>query len=105
MTELRVAAAEDIPALQSLIDLSVRRLSTSFYTPAQIDASLVHVFGVDSQLITDGSYYVVASDQRLVAAGGWSRRSTLYGGDQAKQGADTILDPAVSPARIRAFFV
>lgn len=105
MTELRVATAEDIPTLRSLIDLSVRRLSTDFYTPVQIDASLAHVFGVDSQLITDGTYYVVPSDERVVAAGGWSGRSTLYGGDQAKQGDDDVIDPATSPARIRAFFV
>jgi GNAT superfamily N-acetyltransferase len=104
-TELRVATAQDIPALQSLIDLSVRHLSTAFYTPAQIDASLVHVFGVDSQLIIDGTYYVVASGERVVAGGGWSGRSTLFGGDQAKRSADDILDPATSPARIRAFFV
>ena len=105
MIELRVATAEDIPTLQSLIDLSVRQLSTEFYTPAQIDASMAHVFGVDSQLIIDGTYYVVASDERLVAAGGWSGRSTLFGGDQAKRSADDVLDPATSPARIRAFFV
>lgn len=105
MPELRIAAAEDIPTLRSLIDVSVRRLGTAFYTPAQIDASLVHVFGVDSQLIADATYYVVAAEERLVAAGGWSARSTLYGGDQAKRSTDDVLDPATSPARIRAFFV
>jgi GNAT superfamily N-acetyltransferase len=105
MTELRIATADDIPRLRSLIEQSVRRLSTECYTPAQIDASLTHLFGVDSQLVTDGTYYVVAHDALLVAAGGWSARRTLYGGDQAKRAPDDLLDPATSAARIRAFFV
>lgn len=105
MTHLRVAIADDVPELQSLIELSVRRLSTASYTPAQIDASVAHVFGVDSQLVADGTYYVLAHEDLLIAAGGWSARRTLYGGDQAKRAPDDLLDPTTSPARIRAFFV
>lgn len=76
-----------------------------FYTPEQIDAAVTHVFGVDTQLIADGTYYVIESSGRPVAAGGWSARRTLYGGDQMKNAEDPPLDPAVDPARIRAFFV
>lgn len=63
------------------------------------------MFGVDSQLLADGTYYVITDDSALVAAGGWSARRTLYGGDQAADRADVMLDPATMPARIRAFFV
>ncbi len=85
--------------------MSVRRLSVGFYTPAQVDAALREVFGIDTQLIVDGTYYVITIEDRIAGAGGWSGRRTLYGGDQAKQPRDDLLDPAVAPARIRAFFV
>ena len=105
MPDLRLATPTDIPALQALIEVSVRALSTGIYTQEQIDAALVHMFGVDSQLIADRTYYVIDDDTVLVAAGGWSARQTLYGGDQAKRESDSMLDAATMPARIRAFFV
>jgi N-acetylglutamate synthase-like GNAT family acetyltransferase len=104
--KLRVATMEDVPALNTLIADSARGLSAGFYTTQQIEALITHVFGVDTQLIADGTYYVIADDaERLVATGGWSTRRTLYGGDQAKAGEDTRLNPATDAARIRAFFV
>lgn len=103
--QLRTATALDIAELQSLIDASARALSIGFYTEAQIEAAAVHVFGVDSQLVRDGTYYVVEEGGLLIAAGGWSGRRTLYGGDQAKERDDPLLDPATEAARIRAFFV
>jgi GNAT superfamily N-acetyltransferase len=102
---LRVATFEDVPALRALIEQSARGLSTGFYSPEQIDAAVVHVFGVDTQLITDATYFVVDAPDGPVAAGGWSARRTLYGGDQRKAGSDPPLDPQTEPARIRAFFV
>lgn len=102
---LRVATNTDIPALQKMIESSVRGLSKDFYTRAQIDAALADVFGVDSQLIADGTYYIIGSASGPAASGGWSRRTTLYGGDQAKRAEDPLLDPATDAARIRAFFV
>jgi GNAT superfamily N-acetyltransferase len=101
----RVATVNDVPALRTLIDTSARALSTGFYSPEQIDALVAHVFGVDTQLITDGTYFLIETADRPVAAGGWSARRTLYGGDQMKGGADPRLDPRVDAARIRAFFV
>jgi len=95
----------DIPALNDLVSASVRQLSAGFYTPAQIDAALMGVFGVDSQLIEDGTYFVVDGPLGPAAAGGWSGRRTLYGGDQTKRSEDTRLNPGTEPARIRAFFV
>jgi GNAT superfamily N-acetyltransferase len=105
MMQLRAATAADVPALQALMERSVRGLSAPWYTPAQVDAALRHLLGVDSQLIADGSYYVVEHEGAVAAAGGWSARRTLYGGDQAKAAHDPWLDPAADAARLRAFFV
>ena len=102
---LRKATKADVPALRALIAASVRGLSVGYYTPVQAESALVHVFGPDTQLIADGTYYVVESQGTLVAAGGWSHRRTHFGGDQMKLGDDPQLDPATEPARIRAFFV
>jgi GNAT superfamily N-acetyltransferase len=103
--ELRAATPEDLPALTRLIDASVRELSRGFYTAAQIESALHYVFGPDTRLIADGTYYVLPAGEGLAAAGGWSRRLTLFGGDQMKGKEDPLLDPATEPARIRAFYV
>ncbi|MBS1787778.1 MAG: GNAT family N-acetyltransferase [Acidobacteria bacterium] len=103
--QLRLATAEDIPALDQLMRRSIRALSAGYYTERQIEISLIHVFGIDTQLIADGTYFVAEAEGRIVGCGGWSKRSTLYGGDQTKEDADSLLDPATEPARIRAFFV
>ncbi len=103
---LRPARPDDIPALQALIPASARALQSQTYTPAQIESAIGPVFGVDAQLIRDGTYYVVeAPDRSIVACGGWSRRQAVFGGDRERPGEDAALDPARDPARIRAFFV
>ena len=104
---LRLAISDDVPAIVKLIDASVRGLSTSYYSAPQIDQALRTVFGPDTQLIADRTYFVIETpDESLAASGGWSKRGTLYGGDQHKgKAADPILDPRVDAARIRAFFV
>ncbi|MEO6589299.1 MAG: GNAT family N-acetyltransferase [Pyrinomonadaceae bacterium] len=103
--EPRVAIPSDVPWLQALIATSARALSTGFYSRPQIEAAVTHVFGVDTQLIADGTYYIIDGPEGPAAAGGWSRRGTLYGGDQMKDAEDPLLDPATESARIRAFFV
>ena len=98
----------DVPALNALIVESARILSAGFYNPSQIEALITHVFGVDTQLVADGTYYVIDGADAAdgpVACGGWSARRTLYGGDVWKHREDSRLDPAVDAARIRAFFV
>ena len=102
---VRIATASDVPALQTLIGFSVRGLSVGFYTGDEIEAAMTEVFGVDTQLIADGTYYLVDGPAGPVACGGWSARRTLYGGDQRKAADDPMLDPASDAARIRAFFV
>ena len=103
--QLRPATAADLEGLRALIADSVRGLSAGYYTSEQAESALEHVFGPDSQLIADRTYYVVEAHGTIVAAGGWSHRATHYGGDQMKSGEDPSLDPATDAARIRAFFV
>lgn len=102
---LRPATTDDLDAIRALIVASMRGLSDGFYTPAQVESGLRHVYGPDTQLIADGTYFVIEDEGTVVAAAGWSRRATLYGGDQAKAGPDALLDPSRDPARIRAFYV
>jgi len=105
MFTIRLAATADIPALQKLIAASVRGLSEGYYSAKQVDSSIKYIFGVDTQLLADGTYYVIEANNTIVACGGWSKRKTLYGGDQHKSVADPLLDPKTDAARIRAFFV
>jgi len=105
---VRKAVPADVPTLRVLIEASVRGLQAADYTPSQIESALASVYGVDSQLIADGTYFAVEAathDGRIVACGGWSKRRTLYGGDAWKGREDSLLDPAKDAAKIRAFFV
>ena len=105
---LRLATTADIPQLRELIHDSVSILSDRHYSSAQIVSALVNVFGVDTQLIIDGTYFVVEVENQIAGCGGWSKRKTLFGGDQTKSNQtipEALLDPATEPARIRAFYV
>lgn len=102
---LRLARESDVPALRALIERSARALSRGFYTTSQAEAAIRHVFGVNSALIADGTYFVAIDDAAIVGCGGWSRRGALYGGDQRPMGAADTLDPRRDAARVRAFFV
>jgi GNAT superfamily N-acetyltransferase len=118
--QIRKATPADIPRLREVIEASVRGLQAADYTAAQIEGALKSVYGVDSQLIADGTYLVAEifeSNRKpgtvkpmivkptIVACGGWSQRKTLYGGDQFAAREDSLLDPARDAAKIRAFFV
>lgn len=100
----RVAVERDIPAIAELIPLSVRGLQAAHYSPAQMESAIGTVFGVDSQLVRDGTYFVVEEGGRIVGCGGWSRRLSLCGSDSGRSGEDPEI-PRSEPARIRAFFV
>jgi len=102
---IRLAREADVPVLQRLIDTSVRGLQAGDYSAEQIDAALRKVFGVDSQLIADGTYFVAEIGAEIVGCGGWSKRKTLYGGDVWVAREDSVLDPKKDAAKIRAFFV
>jgi GNAT superfamily N-acetyltransferase len=112
--QIRLAEARDIPALRELIEASVRGLQARDYSAAQLEGALRTVYGVDTQLISDRTYFAAeemddfAESSRaplLVGCGGWSRRKTLYGGDQFAAREDSLLDPGRDAAKIRAFFV
>lgn len=104
--EIRLATETDIPAIQELVRESVCALSAGYYTSTQIASALFHVFGVDTQLILDETYFVAGMENSIVGSGGWSKRATLFGGDQSKlAGVDRLLDPEKEAARIRAFYV
>jgi GNAT superfamily N-acetyltransferase len=102
---IRKATLDDVAALRALIPLSVRALSGSFCTPEQIESGIRHAFGVDTQLIADGTFLVAEAGNHIVGCGGWSWRRKIYGGDQVSEAALEPLAPATDAARIRAFFV
>jgi GNAT superfamily N-acetyltransferase len=115
---LRLAVPRDVPVLHQLIAASARGLQTEDYTPTQIEGALKTVFGVDSQLIADGTYIVAearaeegaqpasAQDKwMIIGCGGWSKRKTLYGSDHWTGREDSLLDPQRDAAKIRAFFI
>ena len=102
---LRKANTADIPAIEKLIDASVRGLQAQDYTQEQIDAALRTVFTVDTQLIEDGTYFVFEQDGEVVGCGGWSQRKTLCGGDHHAMRENALMDPSQDAAKIRAIFV
>lgn len=102
---IRLALHADIPKLQELIARSIRELGKGDYTAEQIEGALRGAFGVDTQLIDDGTYFVVEVGNLVIGCGGWSKRRTLFGSDahQARDAGE--LNPAIDAAKIRAFFV
>ncbi len=103
--QLRTATLNDHDTLRELIARSARGLSAGDYSADQVEGALRGAFGVDTQLIRDGTYFVAEAAGRIVGCGGWSRRRTLFGGDTHQQRDAAELDPAVDAAKIRAFFV
>jgi GNAT superfamily N-acetyltransferase len=101
---IRPALADEIAALEQLIAGSARALSQGYYDDREIEAAIAHIFGVDSELIADGTYFVAMAGGSVAGCGGWSRRRTLFGGDRFAAREAGLLDPAVDAARIRAFF-
>jgi GNAT superfamily N-acetyltransferase len=102
---LRAAGFADVPQIQALIIRSARGLSVGDYRPAQVEGALRGAFGVDSQLLKDQTYFAVEEHGRLVGCGGWSFRSTLFGGDARSDRDSSLLDPRTQAAKVRAFFV
>ena len=99
----RLAQCEDLDQLRALMDLAISELQKSFLDESQIASSRA-IMGLDTQLIDDGTYFIVTSGGDLAGCGGWSRRATLYGGDQTPGRSAALLDPAKDAARIRAMY-
>ena len=102
---IRKAELADVPAIQALIAVSARALSANDYSHDQIEAALLGAWGVDTELIRDGTYFVGEAEHELVVCGGWGRRATSFGGDAYDRRESRLLDPQTEAARIRAFFV
>jgi GNAT superfamily N-acetyltransferase len=103
---LRKATVNEIEEISILISESVRGLSKGYYNDKQIKLSIKSVFGVDRDLIEDGTYFAAEIDGRIVGCGGWSKRKTLYGASAYEKSRDSsFLDPATDAAKIRAFFI
>ena len=103
--QIRRATLGDRVALERLIAESARGLSRGDYSDEQVEAAVASVFGVDTDLIHDGTYYVAESNGEPIGCGGWSKRRTLFGGDRFAARDPGHLDPSREPAKIRAFFV
>jgi GNAT superfamily N-acetyltransferase len=100
----RIARPEDLDGLREVMRRSIETLQDEFLAPEQVAASH-KVMGLDAQLILDGTYFIVESGGRMAGCGGWSWRSTLYGGDESVVAREPrALDPATEPARIRAMY-
>lgn len=102
---IRRAKMDERDAIKELIAESARHLSREHYSDTQIEAAIATVFGVDTDLIEDGTYFVAEESGVLVGCGGWSKRKTLFGGDQYLTRDAGYLDPASEFAKIRAFFI
>lgn len=100
----RPAREDYLPSLNEIMWLAIERLQSGFLSAEQIAASHA-VMGLDNQLVADRTYYVVEIDGKLAGCGGWSRRSTLYGGDVNLALRDArLLDPNTEAARVRAMY-
>jgi GNAT superfamily N-acetyltransferase len=103
MFTYRLATAADMPALQQLMTAAIRELLPQFLPPEKVEASFA-VMGVDSQLIEDGTYFIVEEKGVTAGCGGWSRRATLFGHNHTAGRDSRLLDPKSEPARIRAMY-
>jgi GNAT superfamily N-acetyltransferase len=99
----RLARRVDLDALRDLVDAAIAELQKPFLDASQIASSRA-IMGLDTQLIDDGTYFIVEAEGHLAGCGGWSRRATLYGGDQSPGRSAALLDPAQDAARIRAMY-
>ena len=99
----RLARREHVEVLKALMDAAISKNQKAFLDESQIASSRT-IMGLDTQLIDDGTYFIVESDGQLAGCGGWSRRATMYGGDQTPGRSAALLDPTKDAARIRAMY-
>jgi len=99
----RLATLEDVPALTAVMDAAIVELQRDYLDDEQIAASR-SIMGIDTELIADGTYFVVESEGAIAGCGGWSRRATLYGNSGSAGRDSRLLDPAREPARVRAMY-
>ncbi len=103
MLTLRLATRADMDQMTPLLSAAISQLMPAFLTPEQVQGSH-ETMGIDAMLIDDGTYFAVEEDGVIVGCGGWSRRTTLYGGNHSAGRDDTPLNPATDAARVRAMY-
>src|SRR4051812_23866481 len=99
----RLAVPGDMPDLQRLMTAAIRQLLPQFLPPEKVEASFA-VMGVDSQLIADGTYFILEENGALAGCGGWSRRPPFFGHKHTPRRHARLLDPVTGAARIRAMY-
>jgi len=99
----RLARREDIPSIEQLMTAAIRELLREFLPAEAVEASF-DIMGLDTQLIDDGTYYVIECEGVIAGCGGWSRRATLFGGNHSAGRDAALLDPRTAPARVRAMY-
>jgi GNAT superfamily N-acetyltransferase len=99
----RLATRDDVLAIEPLIEAAIDELQVGFLDTDQIRASHT-IMGLDTQLIDDGTYFVIECEGQVAGCGGWSRRATLYGADHSGGRDSGLLDPARDAARVRAMY-
>jgi len=100
----RIATINDLDALKVTIHRAIEQLQSEFLTPAQVRTSH-HVMGLDTQLLRDGTYFMLFDGERIAGCGGWSYRKTLFGGDASLVVREPeTLDPLTDAARVRAMY-
>ena len=93
----------DLAELKALMAMAIRHLVGAYLDAVRVEASF-EIMGVDTQLIEDGTYFVIESEGRIAGCGGWSRRATLFGGDHSAGRDARLLDPESEPARVRGMY-
>lgn len=99
----RIATTDDMVALAAVMDAAIGELQQGFLSPEEIESSRA-IMGIDTQLIKDGTYYVVLDGDAVAGCGGWSRRATLYGGDHTPGRDPDLLNPTTDAAKVRAMY-
>lgn len=107
MINIRLATIDDVTTLNKLIAESVKELSRGIYSEQEIEGAIKYMFGVDTELVKDKTYFVIEKDGEIAGCGGWSKRKKLLGGNQfsGQEEASSYLDPSKDAAKIRAFFI
>jgi len=103
----RIARQADIENIRELMQLAIAENMKAFHTASEIEAAK-ETMGVDKTLIEDGTYFLIEAvregETSLVGCGGWGKRKTLYGGDHTVGRDDSLSDPSIDAARIRAMY-
>jgi GNAT superfamily N-acetyltransferase len=98
-----IANLEDVPQIQVLMASSISTLLGELLNVHQLEAAKESM-GLDTQLIEDGTYFLVKKEEELIGSGGYSYRKTLFGGNHTPNRSDDLLVPGKDAAKVRAMY-